>query len=67
MFGIIEKDNNKGKVSVDEAKKILRKLNSRLGRDYSETEMAKFFNRLGNKAENFIDMQAFKAAFKASL
>lgn len=66
MFALIDLDNN-GKVSVEEAQKILLKLNSRLGRRYGANDVEDFFKRLDINQDNFVDMEEFKVAFQSSL
>ena len=66
MFELIDLDNN-GKVSLEEAQKILLKLNSRLGRRYGSDDVANFFIKLDINEDNFVDMEEFKIAFQTSL
>lgn len=66
MFSMIDRDNN-GKVSIDEAEKILLKLNSRLGRNYNYSEVENFFSKLDTNRDHFIDMEEFRVAFQSSL
>ncbi len=66
LFGLIDSDNN-GKVSVDEAEKILLKLNSRLGRNYGSDDVDNFFRNLDINNDGFVDMEEFSLAFQRSL
>ncbi len=55
--------NKNGRVSREEAEKIILKLNSRFGRAYGENEVNMFFGQLDTNSDGSIDLEEFKAAF----
>jgi Ca2+-binding EF-hand superfamily protein len=67
IFSQVDKDNN-GRLYVDEAEKLLLKLNSRLGRRYTDEDMQKFFQYLNvDKNDGTISLKEFKIAFERVL
>jgi hypothetical protein len=63
IFSTIDIDSN-GNISVEEAEKILLRLNSRLNRSYGENEVAQFFHSLDSNRDGQINLNEFKAAFQ---
>jgi hypothetical protein len=63
LFSNLDRDMN-GRISIDEAEKLLLKLNSRLGRRYGEDDVKRFFISLDTNRDGTIDLQEFKAAFE---
>lgn len=59
--------NNSGKISVDEAARVLLKLNSRLGRSYGEDESQAFFQVLDVNHDGELSLSEFRAAFERLL
>jgi hypothetical protein len=56
---------NSGRLSVSEAKKLLVRLNERLGkRDYGEEDVCQFLQYLKLKNDNTISLRDFKAAYE---
>lgn len=55
--------NNDGFVSVEDAEKILLRLNSRCGRNYGEDDLKDFFTDLDSNKDNLLDLNEFKKAF----
>ena len=66
MFSLVDRDNN-GKLSIEEAEKILLRLNSRLGRRYGEEDVKNFFLKLDTNRDNYISMDEFRMAFQSTL
>lgn len=66
IFSTIDIDSN-GNISVEEAEKILLRLNSRLNRNYGENEVAQFFHSLDSNRDGNINLNEFKAAFQKLL
>jgi Ca2+-binding EF-hand superfamily protein len=66
IFSTIDIDSN-GNISVEEAEKILLRLNSRLNRNYGENEVAQFFHSLDSNRDGKINLNEFKAAFQRLL
>lgn len=66
IFSQVDKDNN-GRLYVDEAEKLLLKLNSRLGRRYSEDDMRKFFQYLNVDQDGTLSLKEFQNAFEKIL
>jgi hypothetical protein len=62
IFNQVDRDSN-GKISVEEAEKLLLRLNSRLGRNYGENDVRAFFQVLDINQDGLIDFQEFKKAF----
>lgn len=52
-----------GYVSIDEARALFLRLNSRLGRNYGEDDIKNFFARLDINKDGRLSIQEFKAAF----
>lgn len=66
IYSTIDIDSN-GNISVEEAEKILLRLNSRLNRNYGENEVAQFFHSLDSNRDGQINLNEFKAAFQRLL
>ena len=66
IFNSIDRDNN-GRISVEEAEKVLLRLNSRLGRRYGEDDTRRLFDSLDINRDGFIDLVEFKRAFESQL
>jgi uncharacterized membrane protein YgcG len=66
IFRSIDRDSN-GQISVDEAARVLLKLNSRLGRSYGEDESRAFFQALDVDRNGMLSISEFRAAFERSL
>ena len=62
IFRSIDKDN-KGKICVEDAEKILLRLNSRLGRRYGEDDVKVLFATLDINNDGHLDLEEFKRAF----
>ncbi|RMZ96519.1 hypothetical protein BpHYR1_053024, partial [Brachionus plicatilis] len=62
IFRSIDK-NNKGTISVEDAEKILLRLNSRLGRRYGEDDVKVLFATLDVNNDGSLDLEEFKRAF----
>ena len=61
IFNMIDIDNS-GSISVEEAEKIVLRLNSRLNRNYGENEVRQFFTAVSGGSSQ-INKQQFLAAF----
>jgi hypothetical protein len=59
--------NHTGRLSLEEAEKLLLKLNSRLGRRYTEEDMKKFFLTVNNQKDGTISLEEFRVAFERIL
>lgn len=66
LFSQIDRDLN-GRIATDEAEKLLLKLNSRLGRRYSEDEIRRFFQTIETNQDGTIELQDFRSAFERVL
>lgn len=66
LFAQVDRDHN-GRISINEAEKLLLKLNSRLNRNYGENEVRDFFRRLDTNRDNYIDLNEFRVAFERLL
>jgi hypothetical protein len=66
IFAQVDRDGN-GRLSVEEAEKLLLRLNSRLGRRYGENEVRAFFDTFDENRDGGISLQEFKAAFEKLL
>ncbi|RNA35181.1 hypothetical protein BpHYR1_023986 [Brachionus plicatilis] len=55
--------NNSGRITVEDAEKILLRLNSRLDRKYGEDDVRAFFNALDINNDGTLDLREFKRAF----
>lgn len=66
IFAQVDRDGN-GRLSVEEAEKLLLRLNSRLGRRYGENEVRAFFDTFDDNRDGGISLQEFKAAFEKLL
>jgi Ca2+-binding EF-hand superfamily protein len=64
IFASIDQDND-GRISVDEAGKILLRLNSRLGRNYGEDDVIAFYNALDVNGDGTLTFDVFRQAFLA--
>ncbi|CAF0921745.1 unnamed protein product [Brachionus calyciflorus] len=63
IFNQVDGDQN-GSLSVEEAEKLLLKLNSRLGRSYGEDDVEKFFLSLDTNQDGSISLSEFRKAFE---
>ena len=54
-----------GTISVEEAGKILLKLNTKLGRAYNEDDLNAFFSALDKNSDGQLTLEEFKGAFNA--
>lgn len=59
--------NSDGRFSIQEAQSLLLRLNSRLGRQYGETEVNAFFGALDVNNDGVIDFSEFRSAFVRGL
>ena len=66
LFSQIDRDLN-GRIAVDEAEKLLLKLNSRLGRRYSDDDIRRFFLTFETNRDGTIELQEFRTAFERVL
>jgi hypothetical protein len=62
IFKLIDKDNN-GFISVEEAGRILLRVNSRLGRSYGEDNINELFKILDKNGDGKLNLQEFSAIF----
>ncbi|CAF0834278.1 unnamed protein product [Brachionus calyciflorus] len=62
IFRSIDRNNN-GRINVEDAEKILLRLNSRLDRKYGEDDVRAFFNALDINNDGTLDLREFKRAF----
>lgn len=62
LFRSVDTTSN-GKVSVNEAEKLLLKLNSRLDKQFNEEHVKSFFNEISIGKDGLIILQEFKRAF----
>lgn len=58
------KGDHNGRLSVEEAQRILVKLNSRLGKSSDELELRKFFDAVAVNQDGSITVSEFKKAFE---
>jgi hypothetical protein len=63
IFRQVDLDHN-SRLSVEEAEKVLLRLNSRLGRRYGEDDVASFFRTLDTNKDGSIDLNEFRVAFE---
>jgi len=64
IFQLIDVDNS-GTISVEEAGKILLKLNNKLDKHYGEDEVKAFFLALDKNNDGKLTLEEFKGAFNA--
>ena len=62
IFNTIDRNGN-GRITVEDAQKSLLRLNSRLARNYGETDLNTFFDSLDRNKNNSLDYDEFKRAF----
>lgn len=55
--------NSDGQISVEDAEKVLLRLNSRLGRRYGEDDLKAFFSALDTNMDGQLDFNEFRRAF----
>lgn len=55
------------RLTLDDAEKLFNRLNSRLGRRFSNQEMLNFFNSLNSNRNGAVDLREFKVAFERYL
>jgi hypothetical protein len=65
LFQSIDR-NKAGRIRLDDAQKLLLRLNSRLGKHYGEDECRAFFSALDLNKDNTIDLNEFKLTFQNS-
>jgi hypothetical protein len=63
IFKSIDRQNH-GRISVEDAEKILLRLNSRLNRKYGEDDVQAFFSALDVNNDQTIDLDEFRNAFR---
>jgi hypothetical protein len=66
IFSSIDRDGN-GQISIDEAARVLLKLNSRLGRSYGQDESRAFFQALDVDRNGQLSIAEFRRAFERLL
>ncbi len=66
IFASVDRDGS-GSITLQEAESLLLRLNSRLGRNYGETEAREFFRRLDRNGDGQISLQEFRSAFERIL
>lgn len=59
--------SSNGRLTIEEAEKLLLKLNSRLGRRYSEDDLRRFFYSLNIQQDGTISLEEFRVAFERVL
>lgn len=64
IFSLIDVDGS-GTISVEEAGKILLKLNNKLDRSYGEDDIKAFFHALDKNNDGKLTLEEFKGAFNA--
>jgi hypothetical protein len=64
IFKSIDRQNH-GRISVEDAEKILLRLNSRLNRKYGEDDVQAFFSALDVNQDQTIDLDEFRGAFRS--
>ena len=62
-----ELDLGSGKISLDEAEKVLLRMNSRLDRGYGDEEVKAFLSSLAISDDGLVDLNEFKQAFEKIL
>ena len=62
IFRSIDTDNT-GSIDIDEASRVVLRLNSRLGRSYGEDEVKAFFAALDTTQTKTLSLDEFKKAF----
>lgn len=66
IFASVDRERN-GRVSYEEAERLLLRLNSRLNRNFGEHDMRAFFQNLDVNRDGSIDLKEFRAAFERQL
>lgn len=66
VFNALERDHN-GKLSVEEAERLLLRLNSRLGRRFGEEDVKRFFESVTLNRDGQVEVADFRRAFEANL
>lgn len=66
IFNSVDCDQN-GRIRIEEAEKLLLRLNSRLGRRYGEDDVKRFFNSLDINKDGQIDLIEFRRTFESQL
>jgi Ca2+-binding EF-hand superfamily protein len=64
IFKALDIDQD-GKITVEEAGKILLRLNSRLGRSYGEDDVIAFYSALDVNNDGSLNFEVFRTAFLA--
>ncbi|RNA22290.1 hypothetical protein BpHYR1_026731 [Brachionus plicatilis] len=62
IFLSVDRDQN-GRISAEEAEKLVLKLNSKLGRRYGEDDVRAFFATLDRNHDGTLDLEEFRRAF----
>lgn len=62
IFISVDRDQD-GRISVKEAKKLVLKLNSKLGRRYGEDNVRAFFATLDQNYDGTLDLEELRRAF----
>lgn len=62
LFRTIDR-KNKGVINVEDAEKVVLRLNSRFGRRYGEDDVDEFFSTLDTNRDGTLDLNEFKQAF----
>lgn len=66
IFASVERDHT-GSITVEEAEKLLLRLNSRLSRRCGEDETKRFIDSLDHNKDGHVDLLDFRRAFDAQL
>lgn len=66
IFSSVDRDHN-GRITIEEAEKLLLRLNSRLGRRYGEDDVKRFFDSLDINKDGQIDVVEFRRSFETQL
>jgi Ca2+-binding EF-hand superfamily protein len=64
VFNALDRDHN-GQLTVDEAERLLLRLNSRLGRRYGEDDVKRFFEAIDLNKDGKIEVSEFRRVFES--